>query len=51
MIRQEKLRPVAAARPAAGLHVGIRPITVGGYAILALLALLYLIPLSFVVFV
>ena len=51
MIRQEELRPVAAARPAAGLLVGIRPITIGGYAILALLALIYLIPLSFVVFV
>ncbi len=50
MIRQEELRPVAAAR-AAGLHVGIRPGTIGGYVILALLALIYLIPLSFVVFV
>jgi raffinose/stachyose/melibiose transport system permease protein len=51
VIRQQELRPVAAVRPAAGLHLGIRPITVGGYVIMALLALIYLIPLSFVVFV
>ncbi len=51
MIRQEGLRPVAAARPAAGLQIGIRPGTIGGYVILALLALIYLIPTSFVVFV
>ena len=33
---------------AAGSQIGIRPGTIGGYAILALLALIYLIPLLFV---
>jgi len=38
-------------RPAAGARVRLRPAVVGGYAILALLSLVYLIPLMFVFFV
>jgi raffinose/stachyose/melibiose transport system permease protein len=51
VIRHQGLRPAAAARPAAGARVGLRPGAAAGYAALALLALLYLIPLCFVGFV
>jgi raffinose/stachyose/melibiose transport system permease protein len=51
VIRPEELRPAAAARPAVGAHLRIRPGTIGGYVILALLALLYLVPICFVAFV
>ena len=51
MIRQENARPVAIERPAARPHVGIRPAAVAGYGALALLTLLYLIPICFVAFV
>ena len=51
MIRQDELRQTAAARSALGIQIGLRPGTVGGYAILGLLSLVYLIPLVFVLFV
>ncbi len=51
MIGQERLRRVTAERPAAGVRIDIRPGTIGGYVILALLAFVYLIPLLFVLFV
>jgi len=51
VIRQENVRPVAVERPAAHPHVGIRPAAVAGYTALALLTLLYLIPICFVAFV
>ena len=55
MIREDELRPsqsrIAVVRPAAGVQIGIRPGTIGGYVILGLLALIYLIPLLFVLFV
>lgn len=48
MIREDRLGRAAAERPAAGFQIGMRPGTIGGYVILALLALIYLIPLLFV---
>ena len=48
MIRQGAVEPAAAERRATGIRIGVRPAALGGYAILALLALIYLIPLSFV---
>ena len=52
MIRQDELSRPAIERPAAtgsGVQVRLRPGTVGGYVILGLLSLIYLIPLLFVV--
>ena len=51
MIRQDEIRPAVAARPATSALVRIKPGAVGGYAILTVLALLYLVPLCFVLFV
>ncbi|MGI9148620.1 MAG: carbohydrate ABC transporter permease [Chloroflexota bacterium] len=51
MIRQGAVDLTLAERRVAGVPLGIRPATLGGYAILALLALIYLIPLGFVLFV
>jgi len=51
VIRQEGLGRVATPRSATGIHVRIGLDTLGGYVILALLALIYLIPLAFVLFV
>ncbi len=51
MIREAALDRPVSARPAAGPRVRLSPATLGGYAILTLLALLYLIPLMFVFFV
>jgi raffinose/stachyose/melibiose transport system permease protein len=51
VIRQEGLAQTAAERPASAVRIGIRPGAIGGYVILALLALIYLIPLMFVFFV
>jgi raffinose/stachyose/melibiose transport system permease protein len=51
VIRHEEIRPAAAARPAAGIRIKVRPGTVAGYAALALLSLIYLIPICFVAFV
>lgn len=48
MIRQEAVDVAVPEPRAAGLPVGIRPATIGGYVILALLGLIYLIPLGFV---
>lgn len=48
MIRDEAIGPVAAARPATGTRTGFGGGALGGYVILALLALIYLIPLLFV---
>ena len=51
MIRQEELGQAVTARPATGSNLRIRPGAIGGYAILVLLSLIYLIPLMFVFFV
>ncbi|MFN8635556.1 MAG: carbohydrate ABC transporter permease [Chloroflexota bacterium] len=51
MIRQEELGQAVTARPATGSRLRIRPGAIGGYAILVLLSLIYLIPLMFVFFV
>jgi raffinose/stachyose/melibiose transport system permease protein len=51
VIRQEELGRAVAARPATAARIGIRPGMIGGYAILGLLTLIYLIPLLFVFFV
>src|SRR5262249_847148 len=51
VIREDELSRAAAARAGAGIQIGIRPGTIGGYAILAVLCLVYLIPLLFVLFV
>ncbi|HYW86941.1 MAG TPA: hypothetical protein VFB50_04180 [Chloroflexota bacterium] len=51
MIRQDELSRTAAARPAAALQIRLRPGTIGGYLILAVLSLVYLIPLLFVLLV
>ena len=51
MIRDDALDQSVAARPATDRRVRLSPALVGGYAILTLLALLYLIPLMFVFFV
>ena len=48
MIRQGALDQAVAGRRAGGMLIGVRPTTLGAYAILALLALIYLIPLAFV---
>ncbi|MDQ6670463.1 MAG: carbohydrate ABC transporter permease [Chloroflexota bacterium] len=51
MIRQEGLGRAGVERSATGVQIRVRPGTVGGYVILGLLALIYLIPLVFVLFV
>jgi raffinose/stachyose/melibiose transport system permease protein len=51
VIREDELSRAAAARAGAVIQIGIRPGTIGGYAILAVLCLVYLIPLLFVLFV
>ena len=51
MIGREQASPVSIVRPAARAHVSLGPGAIGGYLVLALLTLLYLIPLMFVVFV
>ena len=51
MIREDALDHPVEARPAAAPRARLSPATIGGYAILTLLALLYLIPLMFVFFV
>ena len=48
MIRQGALDRAVAGRRAGGMLIGLRPATLGAYLILALLALIYLIPLAFV---
>jgi raffinose/stachyose/melibiose transport system permease protein len=48
VIRDQAIRPAAADRPAARLGLRIRRGPLGGYVILGLLALIYLIPLLFV---
>ncbi len=48
MIRHDTLDQPAAARATTTPHVRMRPGAIGGYAILALLSLVYLIPLIFV---
>jgi raffinose/stachyose/melibiose transport system permease protein len=51
VIREDALDHAVAARPTPAPRVRLSPATLGGYAILTLLALLYLIPLMFVFFV
>jgi len=51
VIRQGAVDLAVPERRATPLHIGIRPGMIGGYVILALLALIYLIPLGFVLFV
>jgi len=57
VIREDEFSPspsqrqIAVERPATDVRIGIRPGTIGGYVILGLLALIYLIPLLFVLFV
>lgn len=51
MIREAGLSQTAVKRHASGIRIRVRPCSVGGYAILGLLALIYLIPLLFVLFV
>jgi raffinose/stachyose/melibiose transport system permease protein len=48
VIREDALDHAVAARPTPAPRVRLSPATLGGYAILTLLALLYLIPLMFV---
>ena len=48
MIRQGALDRAVAGRRAGGMLIGLRPATLGAYLILALLALIYLIPRAFV---
>jgi raffinose/stachyose/melibiose transport system permease protein len=48
VIRQGAVDLAVEPRRAARVGIGIRPAAIGGYAILALLALIYLIPLGFV---
>jgi raffinose/stachyose/melibiose transport system permease protein len=48
VITQDRLRRPAAERAATAVHIAVRPSSIGGYTILALLALVYLIPLLFV---
>lgn len=50
-MQQGTLDQSVAARQASGRRIGFRPADLGGYAILALLGLIYLIPLLFVFFV
>lgn len=50
MTQGEALRPTTRSPTRVG-RVGLRPGTAGGYAVMALLALLYFIPLMFVLFV
>jgi ABC-type glycerol-3-phosphate transport system permease component len=51
VIRQHAVDLAVPERRVARILIWIRPATIGGYAILALLALIYLIPLGFVLFV
>lgn len=51
MIRQKELRAIAAQRGTAATGIRLRPGKIGGYLVLALLTLIYLIPLLFVLFV
>ena len=51
MIQQREVAQVAVARPASATRKRVSPAVMGGYAVLTLLALLYLIPLVFVFFV
>jgi raffinose/stachyose/melibiose transport system permease protein len=51
VIRQGAVDLAVPERRAAGMRLGLRPAAIGGYAILALLGLIYLIPLGFVLFV
>jgi raffinose/stachyose/melibiose transport system permease protein len=51
VIRQHAADLAVPRRRAIGIRVGMRPGAIGGYAILALLGLIYLIPLGFVLFV
>jgi ABC-type glycerol-3-phosphate transport system permease component len=48
VIGQDVVEQAVAARRATGIRLGVSPASLGGYAILVLLALIYLIPLSFV---
>jgi raffinose/stachyose/melibiose transport system permease protein len=48
VIRQEAVSQPVTERRAAGFRIRFRPTTIGGYAILALIALIYLVPLLFV---
>ena len=51
MIRQDEIAPVAVVRPATSTRSRVSAATIGGYLVLALLSLIYLIPLCFVLFV
>jgi raffinose/stachyose/melibiose transport system permease protein len=51
VIREHAADLSVARRGATGIRIGMRPGTIGGYAILVLLGLIYLIPLGFVLFV
>ncbi len=51
MIRQESVEERVSAQSALRLELRLRPGTVGGYVVLALLLLIYAIPLVFVLFV
>lgn len=51
MIREHEVSPIAAVRPGSVSRRGVSPAVVAGYAVLGLLALLYVIPLMFVLFV
>ena len=51
MIREDELRRPVAQASAARIGIGIRLGSVGGYVVLGLLSLIYLIPLLFVLFV
>jgi raffinose/stachyose/melibiose transport system permease protein len=51
VIRQDAVDLAVPERRAAGVRIGIRRATIAAYAILGLLALIYLIPLGFVLFV
>ena len=48
MIRQDQIATVAAEQRASAIQISARPGAVGGYIILVLLSLIYLIPLLFV---
>ena len=48
MIQETRLDHATTARSTAGLHFRMRPGAIGGYVILVLLSLIYLIPLLFV---
>jgi raffinose/stachyose/melibiose transport system permease protein len=51
VIQQQEVAQVAVARPAGATRRRVSPAVIGGYALLTLLALLYVIPLIFVFFV